>query len=846
MTHKQTSKQRVKVWNFNDKKGWGKFRELTQVPTSFRNYAWKNGDHPEIYYQRWRVGLDSILQKCFKKKRLRNNGEPIYNKQIRNLIKERKILKKRLTRETDNSPTHRNITYNILKLDKLIDNRIADFNYLLVKQTVGNDGTISKQNFWKMKRIIAPKSIEIPHSVLDKAGNHITDPNNIMTAYCNEFQHRLRKRNIKDELKQYEAIQNNLCKIRLIACQDNCSPDFTLTEVRQAVSELKSGKCVDPMGYIREVFINSGDGLLLYLLDMINVIKKSKIIPLEWSEMWIKTLKKKKGSYKTLSNYRGIFIVPIISVIFEKLIKNRIMDTLQGTMSHFQNGGMRGKGVVDNLFILRGIIDHAIYLGKQLWITFYDIEKCFDSLWLEDCVNSLWENGIKNDLLSLIYFLNTKAQIVVKTPFGQCEPFVCSNVVRQGTVLGPVLNNCSIDKFSKESYPYFYGKNEIKSLEFVDDIADINDQHPAALLSNKIIQNVQDQRRLTFSAEKCEMLKINPTKTDSQASISINGETVKSVSCARYLGDHFNVKGDNQKLCAEQCSRAKGTIIELMAICREVVFGRRQIEVMLLLYRSVFLPRLLYNCEAWSNLSKNDIKSLQASQLSYLRCVMEVPKSTPVAALYLELGILPVKYEIEIKQLLFLKRILDKEANDPVLLSYQEMLKFGSEANWANNILGLRQAYNLPLNDANIKCMDHRYWKSLVKSTINQVAFSKLVETCSTCGKTSHLTYSRLKTSKYLHELDPQHARVIFRAKVRILDLKINFKKKYAQDLLCPFCRHDQETFEHVFSCNVGLWCNNSLRGMTLTSLSNEASIQSLRSIAQFLTKYLKYRSEML
>ena len=112
----------------------------------------------------------------------------------------------------------------------------------------------------------------------------------------------------------------------------------------------------------------------------------------------------------------------------------------------------------------------------------------------------------------------------------------------------------------------------------------------------------------------------------------INGKTVKSVSFARYLGDHFNVKGDNQKLCADRCSRAKGTIIELMAIRREVAFGRKQIELMY-----VFLPRLLYNCETWSNLSKNEIKSLQASQLSYLRCVMEVPKSTPVAALYLEM-----------------------------------------------------------------------------------------------------------------------------------------------------------------------------------------------------------------
>ena len=107
----------------------------------------------------------------------------------------------------------------------------------------------------------------------------------------------------------------------------------------------------------------------------------------------------------------------------------------------------------------------------------------------------------------------------------------------------------------------------------------------------------------------------------------------------------------------------------------------------------------------------------------------------------------------------------------------------------------------------NINHMDRMYWKSLVKSTINQVAFFKLMETCSTSRKTSHLTYPRLKTSKYLHESDPQHARVIFYAKVRILDLKINFKKKYAQNLLCLFRRHDQETFEHVCSCSVGLWC---------------------------------------
>ena len=74
-------------------------------------------------------------------------------------------------------------------------------------------------------------------------------------------------------------------------------------------------------------------------------------------------------------------------------------------MSNFQNGGSKGKGVADNLFLMRALIDHSKYMGKQLWLTFYDTEKCFDSLCLEDCINSLWDNGVKDDTLSLIYTL---------------------------------------------------------------------------------------------------------------------------------------------------------------------------------------------------------------------------------------------------------------------------------------------------------------------------------------------------------------------------------------------------------------------------------------------------------
>ena len=35
-------------------------------------------------------------------------------------------------------------------------------------------------------------------------------------------------------------------------------------------------------------------------------------------------------------------------------------------LSNFHNGGSKGKGVVDNLFLLRALIDHSKYMGKQL------------------------------------------------------------------------------------------------------------------------------------------------------------------------------------------------------------------------------------------------------------------------------------------------------------------------------------------------------------------------------------------------------------------------------------------------------------------------------------------------
>ena len=123
---------------------------------------------------------------------------------------------------------------------------------------------------------------------------------NIRREYHREFKQRLRKREIKSGLEDHERLQNKLCMARLKVASEVRTPDFSnfsINEVKHAVSELKTGKYSDLTDLIREVFKNAGDALLHSICDMANSIKRSKTIPLEWSKIWIKIFEKKKGSF---------------------------------------------------------------------------------------------------------------------------------------------------------------------------------------------------------------------------------------------------------------------------------------------------------------------------------------------------------------------------------------------------------------------------------------------------------------------------------------------------------------------------------------------------------------------
>ena len=92
-------------------------------------------------------------------------------------------------------------------------------------------------------------------------------------------------------------------------------------------------------------------------------------------------------------------------------------------------------------------------------------------------------------------------------------------------------------------------------------------------------------------------------------------------------------------------------------------------------------------------------------------------------------------------------------------------------------------------------------WKYFIKSSVKNCALSFLTKACNENKKTHHLKFDKLNESPYLTALSPQTARIIFKARLGVFDLKVNFKDKYSPDLGCAICKEGKETLEHILQC---------------------------------------------
>ena len=77
---------------------------------------------------------------------------------------------------------------------------------------------------------------------------------------------------------------------------------------------------------------------------------------------------------------------------------------------------------------------------------FADAVKCFNKLWLKDCLLEMYNLGYGPNTLNFFYmkyYMKWTIYIITITPVGNTEDIQFKEVVKQGTIFGPIM--CSAE-----------------------------------------------------------------------------------------------------------------------------------------------------------------------------------------------------------------------------------------------------------------------------------------------------------------------------------------------------------------------------------------------------------------
>ena len=211
-------------------------------------------------------------------------------------------------------------------------------------------------------------------------------------------------------------------------------------EVSNAIKELKRNKASGSDLLINELFMYAKNELTEYLTMLFNFVFEAGIFPSEWSEGLLIPLHK-KGNLNVPSNFRGITLLSILGKIFTRVLNNRLTTWAEdyGIYVEAQNGFRKGRGTVDNLFILQQLIDNYIEKGEKLYAFFIDFTKAFDYVVRDNLWLKLLKCGVKGKMLNIIISMYQCVKTFVFVNGEKSTPIISRLGVRQGECLSPFL-----------------------------------------------------------------------------------------------------------------------------------------------------------------------------------------------------------------------------------------------------------------------------------------------------------------------------------------------------------------------------------------------------------------------
>ena len=481
----------------------------------------------------------------------------------------------------------------------------------------------SMKEFWRAYHSISSESHRVPSTITDRHTSVSTAAEQA-TLLNNQFVSTFSPRDGPIELpvSVHDVEAESLCSFR---CDEE--------EVFLGITSMRLNVACGPDGMSSKMLKSTAPTIFPHLTRIFNLSLESEKVPSEWKTSSITPIFK-AGDPSSVSNYRPISLLSLVSKLLERQVHNVIMSHVlkNGFLSDMQFGFRPCASTQEAILAATRDWHRALENGQSVACVFFDLSKAFDSLPHSLVLESLARVGIGGELLIWIrdYLSGRKQQVVLRG--ASSPPADVTSGVPQGSILGPLLFILSVDSLTRVSISL-----EGRLSLFADDICYYRpviseDDLLAVQVDVDLIREWISKKKLRLNVGKTKAMLISRKRVVPVLSLKLDDHAIAQVSSFKFLG--ITIASDLSWGChiSNTCCKAKrflGFLYRYFHLADSKCLAR--------LYKSLVLPMLDYGCCVWAPHQAKYIAQLERVQSFAARIVTKQWKSD-AAALKSRLG----------------------------------------------------------------------------------------------------------------------------------------------------------------------------------------------------------------
>ena len=539
-------------------------------------------------------------------------------------IRQRDKLKRKLLKQYSPELQEEYRSYRIF-LNKLI---IKQKNYYYKNEVEKNIKDLKKVYNIIKDATNENKSKDSCIIIKNKNGETFTN-NKDMSNYCNNY-----FINIGTEMEKHIPIPNYPSSL-----DDAVPVSLFLTPVNKndlirQISSLKNNSAAGYDDISPNIIKQTHSEIITPLLYIFNLIFQTGIVPSSFKLSVVVPIHK-GGSKSDIGNYRPISLISCFAKIFEKCLKDRLMDFVYKNriLSNNQYGFLKNSSTADALYNVTNEITHNLNNNKKCIAVFIDLAKAFDTVSHKKLFDVLERYGVRGTVSVLLRNYLTNRRQIVRVNNTLSNEQIIETGVPQGTVMGPILFLLYINSLLKldvggSVVSYADDTTMIFSGEGWDEVRE------KIKRGFKILKNWMETYRLSLNLTKTNYVAFSLTSANRPAFSCIKLDDfnqINEVASTKYLGviiDQF-LKWQQH---IDYVSNRIRKLIHKFYILRSFLNKK----ILIIVYKALVESLISYGILVWGGLYNNALNKLNIIQKYILKIIYKKTRLYPTNLLFTE------------------------------------------------------------------------------------------------------------------------------------------------------------------------------------------------------------------